>query len=169
MNEARDAMERLLAPAQPVLEATDATLATQLDVDALAKTIGVAKTIAGAASLFTKSCEGGDSYENNCAHYLSDAFLRAGFDDLKAPAACINTRCATNSKRPVRARDMWCWFQEKQTESRDKIPSKEGFWAVFQLNEAEYWGGHVIIIDTDKNIVYGTAHYPKWTQHCYRW
>jgi hypothetical protein len=124
---------------------------------------------AGAAALFNDTCSGGDSYDNNCAHYLSDAFIRAGYDDLKPPAPCINARCGTVSKRPVRARDLRCWFESKAAETRTTLPSKEGFWAVFQLNESQYWGGHVVIIDTDKNGAYGTANYPNWDQFCFKW
>lgn len=165
----QDEMESLRPPPQPLLTPQDARLATQGDIDALLKSILVPKTIASAASLFNGACIGSDSYENNCAHFLSDAFLRAGFTDLAALAPCINARCGSSAKRPVRARDMWCWFKGKQTDFREKIPSKEGFWAVFQLNEVDYWGGHVLIIDTDKNIAYGTANYPAWEQYCYKW
>jgi len=41
--------------------------------------------------------------------------------------------------------------------------------AVFQLDESVYWGGHVLIIDTDTGKYYGTASYPKWKQYCYKW
>lgn len=173
MNEtnARETMENLYPPAQPLLGEGDARIAEESDLLKLRESLILLKTIAGAgaASLFNHSCKGGDSYDNNCAHYLSDAFLRAGFTDLAVPAPCIKARCGTTSKRAIRARDIWCWFQQKQTDFRDKLPSKEGFWAVFQLNEAEYWGGHVVIIDTDNNIAYGTGHYPQWIQYCYKW
>jgi hypothetical protein len=81
---------------------------------------------------------------------------------LMAPADCINARCGTAAKRPIRARDMWCWFKQMATEKRSSRPKKEGFWAIFQLDESAYWGGHVIIFDSDKNVFYGTADYPNW-------
>src|SRR5262249_48840891 len=36
------------------------------------------RTIAAAAAAYTGRCVGGDHYDNNCAHFLSDAFIRAG-------------------------------------------------------------------------------------------
>jgi lysozyme family protein len=36
------------------------------------------RTIAAAASMYSGGCVGGDRYQNNCAHFLSDAFIRAG-------------------------------------------------------------------------------------------
>jgi len=131
--------------------------------------LSIVKSIAGAASLFRDECEGEDRYDNNCAHFLSDAFIRAGYTELTPPSDCIHARCATSAKRPIRARDMWCWFKSMATDTRTKLPQKEGLWAVFQLDESEYWGGHVVIIDTDNNVYYGTGNYPKWDQYCYRW
>jgi hypothetical protein len=104
-------MEHVAPPAPPELGPDDAREATDQDVSALGIAELAAKSIAGAAALFRKQCAGGDSYENNCAHYLSDAFLRAGYTELESPAPCINARCGTTAKRPIRARDMWCWFK----------------------------------------------------------
>lgn len=167
--EPREDMENLRAPLPPLPGPEDPRMATHADIVALSKRTLLTKSIAGAASLYAGSCEGGDVCENNCAHYLSDAFLHAGYDDLKPPAACINARCATTARRAIRARDMWCWFKAKKTEERISLPSNEGFWAVFQLKEDEYWGGHVLIIDTDNNVAYGTGNYPNWDQYCYKW
>lgn len=162
-------MENLAPPPPPEWREGDAVSATEKDKAEIQSLALEAKTIAAAAAAFVKSCEGGDSYDNNCAHFLSNAFLKAGFDDLKAPANCINARCGTSAKRPIRARDMWCWFQEKATKTANALPENDGFWAVFQLDEAQYWGGHVIIYDSDKKVYYGTGHYPQWAQHCYKW
>jgi hypothetical protein len=163
-----EAMEYIAPPPQPELGPDDARPATPSDLAALEE-FALTKSIAGAAALFRKLCEGGDAYENNCAHFLSDAFLRTGYTELQVPARCINARCGTAAKRAIRARDMWCWFKEMATDRRDSLPKNEGFWAVFQLKEEEYWGGHVIIFDSDKNVYYGTAHYPNWSQYCYKW
>lgn len=126
-------------------------------------------TIEGAAKLFSKSCEGGDSYRNNCAHYLSDAFIRAGFSELRNADSCINARCGTAAKRPIRARDMWCWFKSKASESGGAVARNTGIWAVFQLDEGEYWGGHVVVIDSGTWKYYGTAWYGDWDQYSYKW
>ena len=134
------------------------------------------KSIAGAALLYSGECDGDDNtaYKNNCAHFLSDAFIRAGYTELSPPSDCINARCGTEAKRPIRARNMWCWFKEMAIETyspepTNSLPEAEGLWAVFQLNLDEYWGGHVLIYDSDNNVYYGTGHYPDWDQYLYKW
>ncbi|MDR8399750.1 hypothetical protein NE850_25925 [Paraburkholderia sp. USG1] len=154
-------MENSRPPVPPEPEPGEPRLARKADVEALQAGKVVTRSIAGAASLFSNSCEGGDSYDNNCAHFLSNAFIRAGYSELHPQNACITARCATCAKRPIRARDMWCWFKFMQKDSRTTLPKNDGFWAVFQLNESKYWGGHVVIIDTDTNIAFGTGNYPK--------
>ncbi|MFL9897897.1 hypothetical protein PQR71_06945 [Paraburkholderia fungorum] len=160
-------MEDHAPPSPPPLRPRDPQPATAANVKAL--DVPVTKSIAGTASLFTKACVGGDSYENNCAHFLSDAFIRAGYSELDPPSDCIHARCSTSAKRPIRARDMWCWFKSMASQSRTTLPHKEGLWAIFQLDEKQYWGGHVVIVDTDSNVYYGTANYPNWDQYCYKW
>jgi len=162
-------MENIAPPPFPEPREGDPTPASRDDRRALLRVAPPTRSIAGAAALFRRKCEGADSYENNCAHYLSDAFLRAGYSELAPPSACINARCGTAAKRPIRARDMWCWFREMATDSATTLPQNDGFWAVFQLMESEYWGGHVVIIDTDSDKFYGTGNFPHWAQHCYRW
>lgn len=126
-------------------------------------------SIERAATLFVPRCAGGDVYENNCAHYLSNAFLLAGADDLKVPHSCIAARCGTSEERPIRARNMHCWFQQKAVRASRKLVKNDGFWAVFQLKEDEYWGGHVAIIDSDKWEYFGTGWYEEWEQYWYKW
>lgn len=162
-------MEHIAPPPPPELGPDDPKPASPAHQKALLENLLLAKSIAGAAAVFNDKCASGDSFENNCAHYLSDAFIRAGYTELKPPSACIQARCGTASQRPIRARDMWCWFQNMATETQNTLPSNDGYWAVFQLNEAKYWGGHVVIIDTDTGTFYGTGNYPQWDQHCYKW
>ncbi|MFN0193791.1 MAG: hypothetical protein ACKVP5_17765 [Aestuariivirga sp.] len=164
-------MEELAPPPPPKPGKDDPKQATQANIDALISTLTVAKSIAGAAATYAGSCAGGDSYNNNCAHYLSDAFIRAGYTELNPPNDCIDSdgRCGTSAKRPIRARNMWCWFKEMATKSATTLPKNDGFWAVFQLDETAYWGGHVVIIDTDNNVSYGTGNYPDWDQYAYKW
>lgn len=136
-----------------------------------AETAEATKSIAGAAMLFHSSCAGGDNqtYKNNCAHFLSDAFFRAGYEELASPNTCITARCGTEAARPIRARDMWCWFQKMATRRQIGMPKNEGFWAVFQLDEQQYWGGHVLIVDTNTGTYFGTGCYPDWDQYAYQW
>lgn len=133
---------------------------------------GAAQTIAAVAAAYNGKCVGGDHYQNNCAHYLSDAFIRAGYDELEAGHAAdhfITARCGTSAKRAIRARDMWKWFESKATETANTLTRDSGIWAVFQLDEAIYWGGHVLIVDTDSWTWYGTGFHPAWNQYAYRW
>lgn len=129
------------------------------------------KTIEGAAKLFVRGCAGDDQYDNNCAHFLSNAFILAGFDELRSSSACIESgaRCATTAKRPVRARNMWCWFKEKAKKTGTTVSKNTGAWAVFQLDESAYWGGHVAIIDSNHWKFYGTGWYSDWSQYSYQW
>lgn len=113
------------------------------------------------------SCVGGDRFENNCAHFLSDAFIRAGYTELLPSNPHINARCAP-AKRPIRARDMWSWFQSKAVRTSRTPTKNTGMWAVFQLNEDLYWGGHVVILDSDQWVFYGTAWYGNWDQYLYQ-
>jgi len=118
---------------------------------------------------WNNSCSGNDSYPNNCAHFLSDAFIRAGYTELSAPNDCIHARCDSASRRPVRARDMWDWFKSKATKTSRTRKANTGWWAIFQLNEAEYWGGHVVLWDSDTDTKYGTSWWPDWDQYLYQW
>ena len=132
-----------------------------------------AGTLAGAFAAFNNSCVGNHKETNNCAHFLSDAFIRAGFSELLPNNPHINARC-TQASRPVRARDMWSWFQSKATRTSRAIQRNTGIWAVFQLKESVYWGGHVIILDTDKWRFVGSGDpdytaYWDWDQYLYQW
>ncbi|MFC9502321.1 hypothetical protein [Streptomyces sp. NPDC057002] len=44
-----------------------------------------------------------------------------------------------------------------------------GWWVVYQLNESVYWGGHVLLLDTDTWRYYGSGYYGTWNQYLYQW
>lgn len=134
-----------------------------------AVTLSEVASLSRIASFWTNSCEGGDRYENNCAHFLSDAFIRAGFTELLPPNPSINARCSTSAKRPIRARDMWSWFQTKAVRTSRTVTRDTGWWAIFQLNESAYWGGHVVVLDSNNWQHYGTGYYSDWNQYLYQW
>jgi len=48
-------------------------------------------------------------------------------------------------------------------------PAEQGMWAVFELDESIYWGGHVVIVDTDAWTWHGTGIHWDWPQHAYKW
>ncbi|WP_030203750.1 hypothetical protein [Streptomyces sp. NRRL S-87] len=118
---------------------------------------------------WTNRCVAGDAFANNCAHFLSDAFIRAGYTELSAPNPHIHARCYTYARRPIRARDMWSWFKSKAVRTSDTPTKDTGWWAVFQLDESVYWGGHVVLLDTDTWTYYGTGHHDTWHQYMYQW
>ncbi len=128
-----------------------------------------ALSLAPVAAKWNNSCAGGDAFDNNCAHFLSDAFIRAGYEELKPNNPHIHARCGTAAKRPIRARDMWEWFQSKATKTSRTLTRNTGWWAVFQLDESAYWGGHVALWDSDADRKFGTGWYPQWNQYLYQW
>jgi hypothetical protein len=123
-------------------------------------------------------CKGLQKFDNNCAHFLSDALIRCGFSELLTDTSFYrcdkgNCRCPTE-RRPIRAREMWDWFKRKATSKLEKvrwdeIPKNSGWWAIFQLDASVYWGGHVIVLDTKAWEYYGTCSYPAWDQYAYQW
>lgn len=125
-------------------------------------------TLAGAMSAYNGTCTGGDSFDNNCAHFLSDAFIRSGFSELHNNNTHINARCSP-ARRPIRARDMWSWFQSKARRTSRVIARNTGIWAIFQINESEYWGGHVVLLNSDTWNYSGTGWYGQWDQYLYQW
>ncbi|WP_147394321.1 hypothetical protein [Arthrobacter cheniae] len=126
------------------------------------------RTGAAVKAAWTAACAGGDRYPNNCAHFLSNAFIVAGYSELLTRGA----RCPTG--RPIRAREMRQWFIEMAATPNvgrtSNVPTRNtGPWAVFQLDEDAYWGGHVALLDTDAWEYVGTGWYSNWTQYLYQW
>ncbi len=106
---------------------------------------------------YYKGCTCGTTYQNNCAHYLSNAFILAGYRDLLT-SSLITARCP--HKRPIRALDMLKWFKAKKTGFRGtRIQRNTGIWAVYQ--ETSGWQ-HVVVIDTDRWLHYGTGDHWDW-------
>lgn len=125
-------------------------------------------SLSSAFRSYNGRCVGGDSFPNNCAHFLSDAFIRAGYRELLPNNPHINARCSP-AKRPIRARDMWSWFRSKARRTSRTVRRNTGMWAVFQLNESQYWGGHVVLLDSNAWKYQGTGWYGNWNQYLYQW
>mgnify|MGYP001408018729 CR=1 FL=1 len=127
---------------------------------------------------FTDSCTCGEDLGNNCAHYLSDAFIRAGYSELDGGKGGLyrrkKGRTVCKHGRPVRARELETWFAAKaKQKSKKNDHSKPGFWAVWQ-GGGTYWGGHVAVHEHKgkgtPHDVRGTGDYPQWpTQNHYTW
>jgi hypothetical protein len=117
------------------------------------------------AQHYERGCVCGVRLSNNCAHYLANAFIRAGYIELlDAPA--IQARCT--SGRPIRAQDMLRWFQHRAERFHSGIPPKgTGLWAGYQEKTNRR---HVLIYDADTGRYYGTDHCKDWpVQWYYQW
>ncbi|MGD9108960.1 MAG: hypothetical protein PVI75_07345 [Gammaproteobacteria bacterium] len=93
-----------------------------------------------AFNLFRLSCVCGKKYSNNCAHFLSDALIRAGFLGLKNNKNM--TKCS--SGRPIRAKELLKYAKNKKTSFCMSHDTQEisGVWFVYN----EYKGqGHVCL------------------------
>jgi hypothetical protein len=157
-----------IKPPVPIFDPNAPLLSTEADIELfISKSDMSIMNLNSAYSLYNGRCVRGDSYPNNCAHFLSDAFLRAGYNELLPNNPHINARCP--SQRPIRARDMWSWFRAKARRTSNTPTRNTGTWAVFQLNESEYWGGHVCILDSNAWKYNGTGWFPNWNQYLYQW
>ena len=164
-----EAMENI-APPQPALDPKAPKPAGAEDFERLRDpdlTVRGRKSLIDIAASYIGSCSCRHAYANNCAHFLAHAFIDAGWTELSQANPIFNARCGT--KRPIRAREMRDWFRSVSTSRTNKLDRNTGYWAVFQLDEQVYWGGHVCIVDTDAWRWYGTGFYPNWTQDAFKW
>ncbi len=134
----------------------------------------VQKSLADAYDSYRGECECGERLENNCAHYLSDALIRGGFDELDGGRGALyrkhNGRVVCKAGRPVRARELRDWFATQATERFKGEPDDDQYWAVYQHDG--YPGGHVVIHKHNgrEYTWAGTGDYPDWgEQSHYTW
>lgn len=139
--------------------------------------LSAGQTLEGACKKFDGKCSGGGSFLNDCAHFLSDAFIDAGFSELNQSQICVEVRCNQDSTcdlganlnhRVIRAKNLRCWFAEKASKTATSIGENSGFWATYQ-ERASDGQGHVAIIDTNSGTYYGTGWYSDWRQEYYQW
>lgn len=110
-----------------------------------------------AYALYRGRCECGIQYENNCAHYLTDAMVRAG---LPVQFAAGNAKCPQG--RLLRAKETLAWFRSFSTgfaQSHSSLNS--GYWFVYQEVGGQ---GHVCIHheESDKYSWAGTGDFDSW-------
>lgn len=156
----------------------DPKLATKKDIEILKKSSPLARSLASVATFWNNSCNLSDVEGNNCAHYLSDAFIRAGYPELKKisgnPHISLwcdwNNTVKNENARPVRAIDMKNWFDSMATKKTTTKQSGNGFWAVYQERQSDSQG-HVLLYDSNNDVVYGTGGigYWTWKQFFYQW
>jgi len=123
----------------------DASLATRGDF------------LSRAYSLYRGRCECGTQYDNNCAHYLTDAMVRAG---LPTPFPAGYAKCPQG--RLIRAKEALAWFRSFSTGfTQDHASLNSGYWFVYQESGGQ---GHVCIHgeSSDKYWWVGTGDYSNW-------
>ena len=116
---------------------------------------------------YTGTCVGGQRESNNCAHFLSDAFIRSGYDEL-LDAPMVTQRCRCGANRVVRAQELLKWFQAKAETFHSGIPEPgSGVWAMYQEKPGRR---HVLIYDANTGKYYGTDNCVNWpVQWAYQW
>lgn len=141
------------------------------------KKLTAGKSLEGACKKFEEKCVGGGAFVNNCAHYLSNAFIQTGYSELNKSLECVEARCSEENTcdlgsylkhRVIRAKNLRCWFASKAKKTDDSVAKNSGFWAVYQERPTD-GQGHVAVIDTDSWKYYGTGWFPDWTQEYYQW
>ncbi|GMV92415.1 MAG: hypothetical protein AMXMBFR82_21930 [Candidatus Hydrogenedentota bacterium] len=125
-------------------------------------------TLAEVAKAYHEGCICGDKNtfkEHNCTHYLSNAFIEAGYTELLT-SPLFTVRCSEG--RPVRAQELMKWFQLKSKQFHSgRVKPDTGYWASYQ--EKPGWR-HVTLLDSGTGKFYGTADCPKWpVQWNYQW
>ncbi len=136
------------------------------------------QSLATAFSNYRGSCDCGEDLGNNCAHYLSDALIRAGYTELDGGTGALyrrrNGRVVCKAGRPVRARELRDWFAGQASATHSGEPTDDSrYWAVYQERAADGQGHVVIHHHTGTGTAYdwrGTGDYPTWhTQDHYTW
>ncbi len=124
-------------------------------------------TLKEVALAYNQTCAGGGRESNNCAHFLSDAFIRAGYTEL-LDSDLVTERCDCGAGRVVRAQDLLKWFQSKSVRFHSgRLEPNTGFWAVYQEKPGRR---HVTILDSNTGKFYGTADCKNWpVQWNYQW
>lgn len=113
--------------------------------------------VIGAFNAYYNGCTCGTSYENNCAHYLSNAFKRQ-YWPVNFPASAA--KCPHG--RMIRAKEFLDWFRTsfnpKFAQNCSGITS--GYWVVYQESAGQ---GHVCIHKHQGGFDYrGTTNLPSW-------
>jgi len=121
-------------------------------------TTAVDPMVVGAFNVYYNGCTCGQVYENNCAHYLSNAFMRQHWP-VTFPAGAA--KCPHG--RMIRAKEMLDWlrnsFNPQFKQNHNGI--NYGYWFVYQ--EASNGQGHVCIHRHQGGFDWrGTGDYPAW-------
>ncbi len=134
------------------------------------------RALAEAFDAFTLSCPCGEDLGNNCAHFLSNALINAGYDELDGGVGGLyrrrGGRLVCRHGRPVRAAELRAWFAEQASATNSGEPDDSNYWAVYQRRATD-GQGHVVLHHHTTGAGYtsaGTGNYPTWaTQDHYQW
>ena len=115
---------------------------------------------------YTDSCACGTAYENNCAHFLSNALIKGGFSAINGGnGGDLRTRngfCVCPSGRPIRAKELRAWFGRKWT--RHTKP-QNGLNLMYQEQGGQ---GHVLLKKYPEGNWVGRGDHGNWnTQEYY--
>ena len=126
-------------------------------------------TLRDAAKAYYEGCVCNDKVtfkKHNCTHYLSNAFILAGYTEL-LDCDGFSQRCKAG--RPVRAQEFMKWFQAKAVRFNEgRPPAHSGVWAGYQEKDGSRH--HVLLIDTDRQKYFGTTDCVSWpVQWFYQW
>lgn len=112
----------------------------------------------GAFAKYKDACECGERFENNCAHFLSNAFLLQD-PNIRFPAGL--EKCTKG--RLKRAKEMLAWFRTLNPQFKENHTGiTDYYWFVYE--ESPVGQGHVCI-HLEKNGNYdwrGTTDIPNW-------
>ena len=116
-------------------------------------------------SKFTGSCACGQHLENNCAHFLSEALIQAGFTELDGGKGANerqkNGRVVCSSGRPIRAKELRDWAKNIFIK---RTAQPTGVCFVYQ-ERASDGQGHVLL--KNGTIFKGTGDHHDWAQSYY--
>ena len=104
---------------------------------------------------YSGSCTCGTRYDNNCAHFLTNAFALAGATFPAGTAKCP-------AGRMIRAKEVLAWWKTFATGFQNNHAGiSSGYWMVYQESGGQ---GHVCLHleETYKYYWKGTGDYPDW-------
>ncbi len=126
-------------------------------------------TLQSAKDNYSNSCVCGERYDNNCAHFLTNALILGGYSAIDggkgADMRIRNGFCVCKSGRPIRAKELRTWFGDNW--SKYSSPKNTGLMLAYQESGGQ---GHVLIKEykDGKQIAYkGTGDYPNWSTQEY--
>ena len=125
---------------------------------------------------YNNNCICNTSAGQNCAHFMSDALIRAGYLQLLSGFTTWGCAAAWGSKRPVQAKEMCAWFKGRALVTLKggayfRPAPGTGIYVVYQqYTTSPTSQGHVCFWDSNNGTARGTLWLPWWAvQEFYKW